>query len=142
MESKSKKRNLGAMITGTIISGALLTNGGLNANELFSYDDLGSGSELRSELLDAGSNEFKTFEASCGEKKTEDESKAAEHKCGEGKCGEGKCGEEKSGGDKTAKGEKAKSKGNAKAASGGEMVAPKEKGTKSKATPAPKKNNN
>lgn len=104
------------MITGTILSGALLGATSVNAAQMFSFDDLGSGAELRSELLNAA-NGIKTFEATCGEKKAEGESKAADHKCGEGKCGEEhhkkegeskaadhKCGESKAGEHKCGEG--------------------------------------
>lgn len=118
---KNTNKGLGALITGTLMAGALLGASTANANELFSYDDLGFGSELRADLLDASNTGFKSPEAKCGEAKAEaktesksadhkcgegkcgeakadmkaDDSKAAEHKCGEGKCGEGKCGEAK-----------------------------------------------
>ncbi|GEM_PF-5279414 len=98
MENKTKKRSVGAMITGTILSGALFTVGSVNAAEMFSYDDLGNGAQLRSELLDNSVEGVKSFEAKCGEEKAAD-SKSAEHKCGEGKCGEGKSGEHKCGED-------------------------------------------
>ncbi len=121
--SNQSKRNLGAIITGTIMSGALLGTTTANATDIFNYDDLGSGAELRSDLLDASNTGFKSPEAKCGEGKCGDEkaeTKAADHKCGEGKCGEekasakeesseakaaehkcgeGKCGEGKCGGD-------------------------------------------
>jgi len=113
---KNSNKGLGALITGTLMAGAILGTSAANANELFSYDDLGSGSELRADLLDASNTGFKSPEAKCGEAKAEAktesksadhkcgeakaemksaDSKAAEHKCGEGKCGEGKCGEAK-----------------------------------------------
>ncbi|HAQ70622.1 hypothetical protein N9545_03050 [Salibacteraceae bacterium] len=92
---KNTNKGLGALITGTLMAGALL--GTSNANELFSYSDLGSGSELRADLLDASNTGFKSPEGKCGEAKADekseskaDDSKAAEHKCGEGKCGEAK----------------------------------------------------
>ena len=74
--NKRIKRNLGAMITGTLMTGALVGANSASAAELFTYDDLGSGSELREELLNASASPFMSTEA----------------KCGEGKCGEGKCG--------------------------------------------------
>ena len=94
---KNTNKGLGALITGTLMAGALLGTSNANANELFSYSDLGSGSELRADLLDASNTGFKSPEGKCGEAKadeksesTADDSKAAEHKCGEGKCGEAK----------------------------------------------------
>lgn len=109
MTQKTKKRSVGAMITGTIISGAILSAGSVNAAEMFSFNDLGSGAELRSELLDDATTGMKAFEATCGDKKASSDEKAssddkaAEHKCGEGKCGEGKCGEEGKASDKASK---------------------------------------
>jgi len=83
---KNTNKGLGALITGTLMAGALL--GTSNANELFSYSDLGSGSELRADLLDASNTGFKSPEGKCGEAKADekseskaDDSKAAEHKC-------------------------------------------------------------
>ena len=85
---KNTNKGLGALITGTLMAGAVLSSSSANANELFSYDDLGSGSELRADLLDASNTGFKSPEAKCGKAKAE--SKASDHKCGEGKCGEAK----------------------------------------------------
>lgn len=102
---KNTNKGLGALITGTIMAGALMGSTTATANEMFNFHDLGSGSELRADLLDASNTGFKSPEAKCGEAKAEAksdakpeakaESKAADHKCGEGKCGEGKCGEAK-----------------------------------------------
>lgn len=102
MENQSKKRGVGALITGTILTGALMSVSVVNANEMFNYNDLGSGAELRSELLDASNTGMKALEATCGEKKAE--GKSTDHKCGEGKCGEkaDKKGEAKSTGDSKA----------------------------------------
>ena len=89
---KKTNKGLGALITGTLMAGAVFGTSTASANELFSYDDLGSGSELRADLLDASNTGFKSPEAKCGEAKADakTESKSADHKCGEGKCGEAK----------------------------------------------------
>ena len=94
-----KKVNL---IKGTLVAGALLSVAALsatpNGSSLFDYNALGSGAEVRTEILTTDASPFNNFEAKCGEKaakKTETEGKKAEAKCGEGKCGEGKCGEKK-----------------------------------------------
>jgi uncharacterized low-complexity protein len=87
----------------------------LNAETLFNYRSLGSGSDLRSSLLDSSPN--RNLEMKCGNKsepkaksKTTSDSKAKDGKCGEGKCGDkkadskvkdGKCGEGKCGDKKT-----------------------------------------
>lgn len=79
-----------AIATGTLAIGAATSEA--NATELFTVDHLGSGSELRSNLIDLNSDfivENKMVS-----------NLNVELKCGEGKCGEGKCGEGKSGDDK------------------------------------------
>jgi uncharacterized low-complexity protein len=87
----------------SLIAGALLTTG-LAATpsfgaDILAYNKLGSGAELRSQLLELNTHQSQ-------EARTV---KFAELKCGEGKCGEGKCGE----GEKKAdakKGEKTEAK--------------------------------
>lgn len=97
----NNKKNIFA--TG-LLAGSVLSLGALQANatNLLNYQDLGSGAQVRAELLRSERSLVGSYELSCGEKKTE--SKAAEQKCGEGKaesksaehkCGEGKCGENK-----------------------------------------------
>ncbi|MGZ3905011.1 MAG: hypothetical protein ACXVC6_15020 [Bacteroidia bacterium] len=97
MENKKNK----SIVAGSMLAGALLSlSVSANANSLFNYNALGSGSEVRNAI-----------ELSCGEKKADDkkaapakdakgDKKAKDAKCGEkkakdGKCGEGKCGEKK-----------------------------------------------
>lgn len=91
MEKKTKSN----FIKGTLVAGALLSVSALsatpNASSLFDYNALGSGSEVRSEILHTEANPFSNFEAKCGEKKeAKSEGKKAEGKCGEGKCGDKK----------------------------------------------------
>lgn len=108
MENK-KRANF---IKGTLVAGALLSVTALSAtpnSSLFEYNALGSGAEVRSEILHSDFSPLKTLEANCGEKTKSTETKKvegkkAEAKCGEGKCGEGKCGE----GDKKAEGKSTK----------------------------------
>jgi len=112
-----KEKNKGLLKTvvmGGMIAGA--STFGVNAENLFNYGELGSGAEVRSNLLEQyGSpvstanvpvdfiiGEAKCGEGKCGEekkteKKTEKttEAKKSETKTTEGKCGEGKCGEAK-----------------------------------------------
>lgn len=90
MESKTRKN----LIKGTLVAGALLSITALsaapNSSSLFNYNALGSGAEVRSEILQNGNNNpLNVFEANCGEKTTAKEGKTEEQKCGEGKCGEG-----------------------------------------------------
>lgn len=127
MEKKKKH-----LLTGTLIAGAVIGTAGLsaNTNSLFAFDELGSGSEIRTTLAtqsisdDAG---VYSLEMKCGEeskktkkaKKTDDKSKEA--KCGEGKCGEGKCGtDKKDSKTKDAKAEDKKSEDKTKEAKCGE----------------------
>ena len=100
-----KTNNKNIKNIGLVAGGLVLTSLSVNASaDLFSVTSLGSGGELRSELTSDlvestfdYSNEYRTIEAKCGEKKSESKSKEA--KCGEAKCGEkgkkaeAKCGE-------------------------------------------------
>jgi len=110
---KNKKN----MLTSTIIAGAMIAVSGLGAKAsgLFSYNNLGSAEEVRSNLLNHNSG-ANTLELSCGAKaKTDSTKKGKDGKCGEGKCGgsktkakskkgkDGKCGEGKCGAGKNKK---------------------------------------
>lgn len=98
MRKSKVSRRLGAFVTSTLMTGAI-AGSTAQAHELIGFEDLGSGAEVRADLLASPSTGFKSPEAKCGEGKCGDENaetKAAEHKCGEGKCGEGKCGEKSS----------------------------------------------
>jgi len=122
---KAKKSNVlkGAILTGVI---AGLTPLSANSSSLFSYDVLGSGAEVRTQILEEKTVSGTVYELKCGGEKKETkekekgktkkgeakkgkETKATEAKCGEGKCGEGKCGAEKKEG-KTEKKEAKKEK--------------------------------
>ena len=114
-QNKNKK-----MISGSLILGSIVGLSGLqaNASELFNYNDLGSGSEVRSQLLGSERALDNALELSCGEKS---EGKTSEQKCGEegkkakkkeGKATESKCGEE---GSKAKSTEKSSSKKESKA---------------------------
>jgi len=102
---KNNKLNIiaGSLITGAIVSTASLSG---NASNLFSFESLGSGAEIRTSLLNKAMTDhsLNTFELKCGEQSKADttkpaakkaEGKTTDAKCGEGKCGEGKCGEKK-----------------------------------------------
>ena len=116
----NKLKNLAA---GTIMLSSLsLLSVDANAENLFNTEDLGTGSDLRSNILEANWNspafinatiELKCGEGTCGEGKKKAEGEKAEtkaaEKTGEHKCGEGKCGEEKK-----AEGEKATPKAEGK----------------------------
>jgi uncharacterized low-complexity protein len=91
MTNKSLKSIL---FTGTIVAGSLLNTNTAAANQ-FSFTDLGSGSQLRTALLDNLVSQKYNLDLACGEKSkdnTKKEDKSKDGKCGEGKCGEGKCG--------------------------------------------------
>ena len=89
-----------------IIAGAFLTTSLIAAPsvspDILAYNDLGSGSEVRSQLINQ--NQVNGAEATAY--------KFGELKCGEGKCGEGKCG----GDEKKEEAKKEVKKGEAKAA--------------------------
>lgn len=94
---KNTKRTV---LTGSFIAGAFMATSSLNASEsnLFSYNDLGTGSEIRANLLEQDGSDFRTYlmDQKCGEEtKKVKEGEKAESKSPEAKCGEGKCGENK-----------------------------------------------
>lgn len=86
--SKSSKRITNGVLAATFLSLSALTATASSATSGSVYNALGSGSEVRSELLNSTNSPINNFEAKCGEETTE--SKAKEAKCGEGKCGESK----------------------------------------------------
>ena len=140
MQDKNKSNTKGILLAGSIIAGSLLGFGTprtINANNLFDYNNLGSGAELRSILLNTSPNrnlemkcgnkseskdnskaDSKTKDASCGANKKaaaknsseKAMSKKMDSKSKDGKCGEGKCGSTKkmSSKDKTPKEESKK----------------------------------
>lgn len=113
MENKKSKIFKGSLVAGAMLSVTALS-AAPNTSNLFNYNALGSGAEVRTEILNSNGDMHRTFEAKCGE-----ESKAAkaESKSKEAKCGEGKCGEE---GTKEAKAKTSKTEGKAKDAKCGE----------------------
>jgi uncharacterized low-complexity protein len=88
MESKK------SMLAGSLIASAILglSNLGANASTLTTYSALGSGAEIRSELLNIAPSNSNRIELTCGAK---DSTKAGHGKAKDGKCGEGKCGDHK-----------------------------------------------
>jgi uncharacterized low-complexity protein len=95
MENSKKNIFRGVLVAGAIITGSAFS---VNASSALTFDELGSGSEIRAKLLNNTDFAFNTFEAKCGEEtkeatkakttKTSTEAKTKEAKCGEGKCGE------------------------------------------------------
>lgn len=87
METKRKQLVAGVFFTSAMIACGTL---GASAANALSFRDLGSGSELRTELLETSSR-F-NHDQKCGAKtdSTKVESKSKEAKCGEGKCGDDK----------------------------------------------------
>ena len=73
---KSVSLITGAMLTGSLASFAASQN----SESLLEYQSLGSGAEVRSELMDLNSPQILNSETTF---------KMGELKCGEGKCGEG-----------------------------------------------------
>ncbi len=86
MTNKSLKSIL---FTGSIVAGSLLSTNTATANP-FSFTDLGSGSQLRTALLDNLVSQKYNLDLACGEKSKDNTKK--ENKSKDGKCGEGKCG--------------------------------------------------
>ena len=116
MKSDKKVNKSAAFIAGALLTGAVAFNPVAGMN-LLAYNDLGSGAQVRTHLVDANtqpqekpakktkakttekaktkSTEAKCGEGKCGEdakkkataKKTKAEDKSKEAKCGEGKCG-------------------------------------------------------
>ena len=98
MKSDKKANKSAAFIAGALLSGTVALNpvSGMN---LLAYNDLGSGAQLRTHLVDANSQpqekpakKTKTKAKTTDKKAKAAETKSTEAKCGEGKCGEGKCG--------------------------------------------------
>lgn len=102
---KNQKPTLSTLFTASLLLGgaSLADVRTADATDLLNFRTLGSGSEVRADLL-AG----KTPNPFGITKGDDTEGKCGENKCGEGKCGddkdktdtEGKCGEGKCGGDK------------------------------------------
>jgi len=124
MKNKKKLNKQAGILSTAILTGTLagFGIGDLNAGDLLNYDDLGSGAEVRSELIDMNvdvRNSYdgsRIFELSCGEGKCGEDKEANKKKAetkekgemktskavkdstdktSESKCGEGKCGDDK-----------------------------------------------
>ncbi len=98
--------NKKSIFGGSVIASAIIGLSSLtaNASTMTNYSALGTGGEVRAELLSAPNSAFGSLELTCGAKTaSKKEAKGKEGKCGkgkkgkgkEGKCGEGKCGEGK-----------------------------------------------
>ncbi|MFN3952018.1 MAG: hypothetical protein ACK4KT_06415 [Thermaurantimonas sp.] len=90
---KNKEKNLfgGALAAATL---AALTS--LNAKSTdFSIFTLGTGAEVRTELLTGQSSNKFLNDLRCGESKASTKKSGKKAKTSEGKCGEAKCGESK-----------------------------------------------
>jgi hypothetical protein len=87
------------ILTGTMIATAILGAASMKANtsNLFDFTSLGSGSEVRSVLLNSAPSAVKFTDLSCGEKKDADkkEAKTKDAKCGDAKTKDAKCGDKK-----------------------------------------------
>lgn len=105
---KSENKSGSNLLKGSLIAGALFSMTALSAapiSSLYSYEVLGSGAELRSEILNSDVAPNTSLELNCGEKETKKaektkksgekttkeatkEAKSKEAKCGESSCGE------------------------------------------------------
>lgn len=108
MKNENKLQKKAGILAGALVSGALLafSAGSADAASLNDFSTLGSGSQVRTTLLDMNSytSELaakaasfdKSAEAKCGENKEKKEGEKAEKKEGKaakGKTSEAKCGE-------------------------------------------------
>lgn len=84
MKTDKKILKSATMVAGALLTTALVATPSYGA-DILAYNNLGSGSQLRSHLINMNSNQVIPMEANAV--------KFGELKCGEGKCGEGKCGE-------------------------------------------------
>jgi uncharacterized low-complexity protein len=101
MKTDKKILKSASMVAGALLTTTLATSPALGA-DILAYNDLGTGSQVRSHLIDMNANQV--------DGQTSNVVKFAELKCGEGKCGEGKCGEgdKKEASKETKEGETAK----------------------------------
>jgi uncharacterized low-complexity protein len=84
MKTDKKILKSASMVAGALLTTTLATTPAIGA-DILAYNDLGTGSQVRSHLIEMNANQ--------AEGQTSSVVKFAELKCGEGKCGEGKCGE-------------------------------------------------
>lgn len=97
-----------SLVSGAVLAGMFLSAAGMNAysSDLFKYNELGSGAQVRTNLsADESASHISLLAYSDDNKKSttkpatkpaaKKEVKGKEGKCGEHKCGEGKCGEGK-----------------------------------------------
>ena len=84
MKTDKKIFKSASIIAGALITTSLAAAPSMSPN-ILAYNDLGSGAEVRSHLIDQNVNRVNGAESTAY--------KFGELKCGEGKCGEGKCGE-------------------------------------------------
>ena len=81
MKTDKKILKSAAIIAGAFLTGSLIAAPSVSP-DILAYNDLGSGSEVRSQLINQNQvNGAESFAYKFGELK-----------CGEGKCGEGTCG--------------------------------------------------
>ena len=81
MKTDKKILKSAAIIAGAFLTGSLIAAPSVSP-DILAYNDLGSGSEVRSQLINQ--NQVNGAESTAY--------KFGELKCGEGKCGEGTCG--------------------------------------------------
>lgn len=101
--------NKKSILAGSVIASAILGLSSINANatSLCNYSALGSGAEVRTNLLGKSSSNLGAFELKCGGK---DSTSTKEAKGKDGKCGEGKCGDKKNAKTKDTKAKDGKGK--------------------------------
>lgn len=104
MKNQLKSTSVRSLVSATLVAGSFFASTA-NASSIFNFEFMGTGSEVRNELL----LKSKSLDGACGEKAKEDKTKEA--KCGEAKCGEKKeAKKENKKNDKKAVGKKKESK--------------------------------
>ena len=85
MGKSTNKLGKSLFFAGSVAAMSMFGSGSADADnaDLFNYNELGSGAQVRTELMHTTSSDALNLENKCG-------SKTEEAKCGEGKCGEGK----------------------------------------------------
>lgn len=95
--------NKTSILKGSLVAGVIIAATGFTSNAAtsFSYNSLGNGNAVRTNLLNRA-NDSKTFELNCAFKKKAGKTDSTSMKKGkDGKCGEGKCGADKKKADST-----------------------------------------
>ena len=95
MSEDKKQQLLNKLASCSLLIGGVATGmpGSADASAIDGYTALGSGSQVRSDILggklEVPTRELKDEEGKCGEGSCGDDKDGGEGKCGEGSCGDG-----------------------------------------------------